>query len=154
MKIALYLVCLMCLRSVSTADECNTMKTIAQAVFSQEGNDLNMSQAFYTASQSSPSFLLVTYNFNDDIEMMSNCNVTYIWAQGGFLFIQPPSVFDLTSLQFFQKTGVEKLTLTLPYRCRHLVQDQDGCTCVNLNSSLLLKVFTQQVIIIFNMLAL
>ena len=73
-------------------------------------------------------------------------SVTYVWSIGGFLFIEPPSVFQFLSLQFsYPANNLTNITLTLPHQCRGLVStaNNDNCSCANDGNTL--DILTQQV---------
>lgn len=81
----------------------------------------------------------MTYEFED----INKCNVTYIWAVGGFLLVQPPKIFQLTSLYFSTPANnLTDLVIKLPEDCLPLLGD--SCSCDNEDDTLL-DIMTQQV---------
>ena len=114
---------------------CNTTKALAQELYDTDGNVLRMTKAFFPPLKAGPKYLLVKYTFLKD-DYNDDCSVTYIWTEGGFLLIQPPWIFQFTSL-FFNHVANSKdeyhphLEIKLPPQCQHLVQDHDGCSCNN-----------------------
>ena len=78
--------------------------------------------------------------------------MTYVWALGGFLLEQPPTLLQFTSLLFsVPVSNVWNLELTLPYPCRALLpnyNDDGNCTCkddLTHTAGTALGRFTQQV---------
>lgn len=134
---------------------CNTLNSLADALFHTRDNIFRLAQVFYPPRELSTTYLQVRYNFeNEDGEIeedengeISDCSVTYLWALGGFLLIQPPSIFQFTSLFFYQKSGKRNsVTLTLPHDCRHLVNvSNSGSGCMCNEEENVLDILTHQV---------
>ena len=140
------------LTSVAAADnfsDCATqMSTLENALYQSGDNIFQLNRIFYPPSMRTTRFITVTYTFLDQLgeEGGDGCNVTYIWAVGGFLFFQPPSLFEFNSLFFnYPDNNLTNVDLQLPHECRPLVQlnDSDVCSCT-LNSERL-EILTQQV---------
>ena len=137
----------------SENETCDTIAALAQALYTTKGNLLNMNKIFFPPLQASPKFLRVVYQFLDVDNSTDNCSVSYIWAEGGFLLIQPPLIFQFTSL-FFNHIANNNynyhLELTLPSNCRHLVNvdDSNQCLCTNdTKNHELLDTLTHQVLL-------
>ncbi len=129
-------------------------RVLENALYETEGNTLNMLSIFSPARKTQPSFVRVHYAFKEENGAVSNCTVPYLWVEGGFLFVQPPSIFQLSSLLFYFKglrDDVEiNLYLTLPFECRPLIVELENgnCTCRNKSKSSLstpLEELTEQV---------
>ena len=115
-------------------NSCRTLKSIGQALYNGEGNILNLTRVFYPPRQAGANFLQVLYDFENDEGEVDGCNVTYIWAKGGFMLIQPPSILQYTSLFFSHNFNTKyKVYLRLPSACRHLVMNtsmaDSECSC-------------------------
>ena len=130
-----------------------TLTSLAKQLNCNGSNVLNMSSAFFPPLQAGAKFLTVTYFFDDDDD--DNCNVSYIWAEGGFLLVQPPWIFQFTSLFFNHVVNAHydpRLYLTLPGTCKEqLVQVNDtgmstgNCSCKETKRDDLLLMLTHQV---------
>ncbi len=131
----------------------NSFNVLERALYETEGNMVKMLVIFSPARKTPPSLVRVHYAFKEENGAISNCTVQYLWVEGGFLFVQPPTIFQLSSLLFyfkgFRHEDEFNLYLTLPFECRPLiVEDEDGiCTCQETNSSvsLPLEKLTEQV---------
>ena len=125
----------------SKYEECGTKKSVLlQALFETGDNMFKLGNVFFPARQSTSRYIKVNYHFNG-----TDCDVTYFWALGGFLLIQPPTIFQFTSLLFSTPANnLESVNLILPRECLPLVGDDD-CTCAN-NDTTLTR-FTEQVFI-------
>ena len=156
--IVIYLVLLLASSSTVNCDytNCSTdLKTLENALYEYDYNNyLALSKAFYPPGKEPSRLLRVNYIFGVDDE---DCNVTYFRSIGGFLFIQPPQIFELTSLYFNfpdkSSTKVLKnITLKLPLECKALVYNTSTsgqCSChhldTNEDSYSILDTLTQQV---------
>lgn len=127
---------------------CNGLRSLIECLYDTPGNLKNLNNVFYPPHQSSTSFLQITYSFQNTSGHLDGCDVAYLWAEGGFLLIQPPSVFKFTSLLFnhdvYEKNS---LSLTLPNACRHLVESPNNsskCEC-NADNEDLLDILTHKV---------
>lgn len=135
------LVCLLstvnCINNFTNCDKDITV--LERALYSPE-NIKQMNRIFYPPRETTSRFITVKYEFED-----TNCNVTYIWAIGGFLLMQPPKIFQLTSLYF--STPANELTdllIKLPNECWPLVHSGgNDCTCSHEDN--ILDILTQQV---------
>ena len=130
-----------------TFEDCGTQLSVLETALYETGDNLlQLNRVFYPPSMRTSRFIRVTYIFNetggDD-----GCNVTYIWAIGGFLFFQPPTLFQLTSLFFnYPNNNLSDIYLKLPHECRALVQPNAStsvCSCSHDTESL--DILTQQV---------
>ena len=113
---------------------CNSILSLAEALYSFPDNVLELTRVFYPPRQPPVQFLRITYLFNGTVDGDNECNVTYFWAKGGFLLIQPPSVFRFTSLFFnFNENTNYDIQLQLPSTCIPLVYDKSSssshCSC-------------------------
>ncbi len=123
-----------------------SFRVLEKALYETEGNRVKMLTIFSPAREESPSFVRVYYTFKDENGAVSNCTVPYLWVEGGFLFVQPPTIFQFSSLFFYFKGFHENnkeynLNLTLPFECRPLIgkSKNETCTCPKRNSSLSLQ---------------
>lgn len=135
--------------TAAEANNCSTLSGLLGHLYNTDNNLFHLNRVFYPPRTQPPSFLHVTYLFKSSEEDTKNCSVKYIWAEGGFLLIQPPSIFQLTSLLFSEDKGRESsIELILPSVCKELVQnkssDDGNCTCSGGETGLL-DVMTQQV---------
>ncbi len=116
----------------SNSSSCDTLKLLAKELYNTKRNVLNMTKIFFPPLQDAAKFLQVRYSFEDENGDVDNCNISYIWAEGGFLLIQPPWIFQFTSL-FFNHIANNNydphLELTLPKACRHLVHVHNNSLC-------------------------
>ena len=119
---------------------------LERALYSPE-NIKQLNRIFYPPRETTSRFIMVNYEFeNTKNEFVDyNCNVTYIWAVGGFLLMQPPKIFQLTSLYFSTPANeLTNVTLKLPRDCWHLAHNgSNNCTCMCENNDL--DIITQQV---------
>ena len=125
------------------SDCATNLGTLERALYETEGNLFELNRIFFPPSLLPTRFIRVEYTFGNDEN--KNCNVTYIWAVGGALFLQPPTLFKLNSLYFyFPNNKLTKLRLRLPLECITLISETDGmCSCTN--GSHMLDILTQQV---------
>lgn len=131
--------------SDSSFEECATRRNVLTRAFFKTGNNINeLDKAFYPGGVQRPSrFIQVNYHFNNTGD--GNCNVSYFWASGGFLLIQPPRIFLFNTLLFsYPANDLENVNLILPEECSELVNvTEDGCRCLEEGSAL--DRLTQQV---------
>lgn len=128
----------------STFEDCTSKrKVLVEALLTMGNNTNELDSIFYPAGQLPSRFIQVNYHFNNING--GNCNVSYFWASGGFLLIQPPSIFVYTTLLFSYPTNdLTTINLTLPLECMDLVKVyEDNCTCLPDGSTL--DRLTQQV---------
>ena len=134
--------------NVSLYADCpDDLLVLQKALYGMKGNKNNLTKTFYPPRKQPTGFVRVNYYFEDEIgEKDEDCFATFLWASGGFLLIQPPSVFRFTSLLFDNKVDdITSVNLTLPYECRPLTVEPN-CTCKNsLDDDDLLDLLTQQV---------
>ncbi len=157
--IVLLLPCICASETKCPVSKCPTsFCALEKALYETDHNLLNMLNIFSPARRSAPPFVRVRYTFQDkNKEYSNNCTVPYLWVEGGFLFVQPPTIFQFTSLFFYFTGFLDKdeftLNLTLPYECRPLIWNGTSCTCHTLEdksnnslySSLALEELTKQV---------
>lgn len=118
----------------------NDVTILEQALYRPE-NVIQLNKIFYPPREPPTRFIKVKYEFED----IHKCNVTYIWAVGGFLLIQPPKIFQLTSLYFSTPANnLTDLSIKLPEECLPLALVGDSCTCDSKDNTLL-DILTQQV---------
>lgn len=132
--------------SEESFEECATKRDVLLRALYETGNNLNeLDRVFYPAEELPVRFVEVNYTFNNT--GYGSCSVSYFWAFGGFLLIQPPSIFQFTSLLFsYPSTNDSRyLNLTLPPECVELIEvDENGtCSCPKKRSGL--ERLTQQV---------
>ena len=139
--------------NASSYHDCHTKKTVLlKALFETKENLYELDRIFIPERVSTSRYIKVKYTFLDSDDVEGNCSVTYIWAIGGFLLVQPPKVFQFTSLLFSTPANnLEYLNLTLPYECRPLVNesmDGENCSCAgDTRRNTVLDRVTQQVYI-------
>ena len=136
------------LTSTSTANfsNChNDLGTLEVALFETGSNLFELNRIFFPPSLLPTRFVRVEYSFMNPSNHQDDCNVTYIWAVGEVLFLQPPTLFKLNSLFFYYpNNNLTTLHLQLPIECIPLINGTDGeCTCRN--DSHMLDILTQQV---------
>lgn len=131
-------------------NSCNSLAELESALYSTGTNKLKLNKFFYPPRKESVPYAKITYQFQDEDGKISDsemekCAVTYVWAVGGFLLIQPPSIFTFSSLFFFHTHQKNySLVLTLPNKCRSLVNSGNGtCSCANKDN--FLDLLSQQV---------
>ena len=132
----------------SNFSECSTqLDVLEDALFTTGDNIFELSRIFYPPSERTTRFIRVVYIFLDDEGEENGCNVTYFWAIGGFLLLQPPSLFRYNSLFFnYPNNDLTELDLKLPSACRPLIgADMSVRECSCANSSERLNILTQQV---------
>ena len=108
---------------------CARKRNILLRALFETGENLNeLDRIFYPGEQLPSRFIEVEYTF---ITTTGDCTVSYFWAAGGFLLIQPPKIFHFTSLLFsYPANDLEKLKLTLPKECADLINVTNGnCEC-------------------------
>jgi len=101
-------------------------------------NAIQLNQAFFPQLERTSRYIKVEYEFEGS--ELENCTVTYYWAIGGFLLIQPPKVFQFTSLYFsYPANLVESITLRLPEECLPIVYNETTqmCSCKSVGDTLL-----------------
>jgi hypothetical protein len=119
--------------------DCATDVTVLEKALYKPDNVLQLNKIFYPPREPPTRFIKVTYEFEG-----TGCSVNYFWAVGGFLLVQPPKIFQLTSLYFSSPANkLTNLTIKLPAECQPLVQG-DNCTCDHEDNTLL-DILTQQV---------
>ena len=133
--------------SATNYSDCDAnLGTLERALYETEGNLFQLNAIFYPPSLLPTRFIKVNYTFiNEEDSSMPCTDVTYIWAVGEILFLQPPTLFKLHSLFFyFPNNELTVLNLKLPVECLPLIEGIDHeCTCSN--DSMMLDVLTQQV---------
>ena len=127
------------------------MATLEKALYKTGRNQYELNRIFFPPRQLSSRYIKVNYKFlNNDTSEENNtdCTVQYVWATGGFFLIQPPAVFEFTSLLFsYPANSLEFLNLTLPYECRPLVMNSCSCSGRDNNE---LDILTQHVSCTYN----
>ena len=105
-------------------DDCATnFATLEKALIETKNNKYKLIQAFYPNQKYDTIYVTdVEYHFlgkdENDSEIISS---QWIWAKSAFYLIQPPSVFQYTSLLFsysVHEVDSSPLSLYLPYKCR------------------------------------
>ena len=134
--------------AISTPDysDCaSNLGTLESALYEIETNLFELNRIFYSPSLLPTPFVRVEYTFFNEENDNDDCKVTYIWAVGGVLFLQPPTLFKFNSLYFYYPNNeLTTLSLRLPFECIPLINGTDGvCSCMN--DSHMLDILTQQV---------
>ena len=122
--------------------DCSTnLATLERALFETGSNLYELNRIFFPPSMPPTRFVRVQYTFGE----INSCVVTYIWAVGEVLFLQPPTLFKLNSLFFYYPSNIlTTLHLQLPIQCIDLINGTDGiCSCMH--DSQMLDILTQQV---------
>ena len=108
---------------------CRNFSELEHALYHGEENIEQLSKAFFPSTDRTSRFIEIHYKFIGN--GTDNCTVIYFWAVGGFLLIQPPQIFQYTSLLLdFPSNNITDITLTLPPQCHYLVYNEDkNCSC-------------------------
>ncbi len=127
-------------------NNCALLSELEFALYNTDSNEQQLNQAFFPPRKATSRYIMVVYDFKDENEMTGNCTVTYVWAIGGFLLIEPPTIFQFLSLLFsFPANDISNITITLPNECRQLIDATgDTCSCINRENNNL-DILTQQV---------
>lgn len=127
-------------------DCASNLSTLEQALFETGNNLFELNRVFFPPSLLTTRFIHVNYTFIDEDELETCTNVTYLWAIGEVLFLQPPTLFKINSLFFYYPNNeLTTVYLQLPIECIELINKTDGeCSCMN--DSHMLDILTQQVI--------
>ncbi len=133
--------------SATNFNDCATrLSTLELALYQTEDNLFELNKIYFPPSSLTSKFIRVNYEFLDEQNELSGCNVTYIWAIGSYLFIQPPTVFMFNSLFFYYpNNGLTILPLKLPSECIPLLSSEVNGECSCTNASAMLETLTQQV---------
>lgn len=128
--------------------DCGTkLSTLESALYETGDNLYHLNSIFYPPSERTSRFIRVIYTFLNESGHVDGCNISYIWAIGGFLFFQPPTLFQVNSLFFnYPNNKLTTLFLKLPHECRPLIHanaSHPKCSC--LHDSEKLDILTQQV---------
>ena len=130
--------------------DCSTsLSTLEKALYETAENKVQLNNYFFPPREEFVPYAKVVYTFEGKHgkKESGSCVVTFVWAIGGFLLIQPPSIFTYSSLYFFHTRIRDDFTLhlTLPHACRPLVEEKNGrCSCANKENKAL-DILTQQV---------
>ena len=129
------------------ADCPNDYYVLEKALFDMKGNKMNLTKTFYLPQKHPLGFVHIYYFFKDiESGEYDDCNVEFLWASGGFLLIQPPSVVRFSSLFFSDAVDdLEEVTITLPLECLPLVFQNESCSCSYGSNDNLLVLLTKQV---------
>ncbi len=136
-------------------ENCALLKDLECALYTTDSNERRLNQAFFPPRKATSRYIKVVYVFNvSEVDTVAGdeCNVTYIWSIGGFLLIQPPSIFQLTSLMFSYPTNtIDDITLYMPSPCHTVINTNTtgrNCSCANMENKNL-DILTQQVYYIY-----
>ncbi len=143
--------CPLSFSACNITENCALLKDLECALYTTDSNERRLNQAFFPPRKATSRYIKVVYVFNvsevDTVEG-DECNVTYIWSIGGFLLIQPPSIFQLTSLMFSYPTNnIDNITLYMPSPCHTVINTNTtgrSCSCANMENKNL-DIMTQQV---------
>ena len=150
MKLGVMLVSILVLVSArnSSFQDCNTKLSVLETALYETGNNtLELNRIFFPPNRQTSRFIIIVYLFQNETGELDGCDVSYIWAIGGFLLMQPPTIFQFTSLFFnYPNNDLQELRLQLPYECRPLIiTSSSNCSCFGDNTDLMLNILTQQV---------
>ena len=141
------LLCILTTTSVSSSTtSCNDLTSLVEALYSTDDNLFRLAQVFYPLRQPPAIYVTVTYRFQNESETGKlDCSINYIWASSSFLLVQPPHVFQWTSLLFYHQSASEhsNITLILPAACKHLAPN---CSCEYQGEDNMLHFMTHQVL--------
>ena len=144
--------------STNYSDCPNKLSVLERSLYEFADNELKLNRAFFPPRQPSSRYINVTYTFEKSEPSDPDCAVSYTWSVGGFLLIQPPSLFKFSSLLFSVPVNdLQSIELILPHECRPLVLNSSGnCSCHNSNNTkdstdreVSLDILTQQVSFFF-----
>ena len=126
----------------SPYDNCTTNFAVLERALVETGsNRFNIIRAFYPPRKSHSVYVDVEYHYAE-----SNVTEYWIWTTSPFYLIQPPSVFQFTSLLFSYPAlsdQIQNLSLILPRECQDVTLDNRTC-----NHNPMLDVLTHQVLLI------
>ena len=127
----------------SNYSDCGTnYTTLERALLDTGDNYYKIWTTFYPPGSSSPLYIDITYNFQDQEDgSYTNDTISFISVASAVFLKQPPNVFGLTSLFFGEtvRSKIVTLNLTFPHECRVLVNEIDSVP------SSFLDVLTQRV---------
>ena len=131
--------------SAHSFEDCPTRLRVLEIALYETGNNLlELNRIFFPPNRETSRFIRVIYSFQNEAGELDDCDVSYIWAIGGFLLMQPPTIFQFTSLFFnYPNNDLKELRLQLPYECRPLISS--SCSCFGNETDLMLNIVTQQV---------
>ena len=142
-----WLCAIMMLFASVSANSCNSsLRALENHLYEGKFNQKELNKVFFPQMHPTARHVKVEYIFEGD-ETDDECSVTYYWSIGGFLLIQPPSIFRFTSLHFsYPVTNLQTITLTLSEECRPLVYNSDTqkCSC-KADGDTLLDILTHHV---------
>ena len=125
---------------LGSAKNCTTsLSELETRLYDGLYNQEELHRAFFPQHERTSRFIRVNYVFEGSA-LESECTVSYFWAIGGFLLIQPPSVFRFTSLYFsYPANSIDSITLRLPEECLPLVYNEmaQNCSCAKKGNTLL-----------------
>ena len=120
-------------------NNCTTNFTVLErALVTTGSNRFNIITAFYPPRKARPVYVDVEYHYAE-----SNVTEYWVWTTSPFYLIQPPSVFQFTSLLFSYPAlsdQIQNLSLTLPQECQDVTFGNRTC-----NQNLMLDMLTHQV---------
>ena len=153
MKLGVILISIFVLVSArdSSLQDCDSKLSVLETALYETGNNpLQLNKIFFPPHRAKSRFIRIIYSFQNETGKLDGCNVSYIWAIGGFLLMQPPTIFQFTSLFFnYPNNDLKELHLQLPYECRPLIiTSSSNCSCFGDDTDLMLNIVTQQVSII------
>ena len=132
----------------SSFEDCDTRLSVLEIALHETGSNLlELNRIFFPPNKQTLRFIRIVYSFQNEAGELDNCNISYIWAIGGFLLMQPPTIFQFTSLFFsYPNNDLTELRLQLPYECRPLIiTSSSNCSCFGDDTDLMLNIVTQQV---------
>ena len=136
-------VCSLAIVQGCNVGSCSLLSELECALYTTGSNELRLNQVFLPPRAATSRFINVSYTFVNGKNKIL-CRVDFLWAISGFLVIQPPSIFELTSLFFsYQANKLEDLVITLPDVCQSHVGG-DNCSCLGKENNNL-DILTQQV---------
>ena len=102
-------------------EECNCFSYLAEQIRLNDSNLYEIRSVFYSPNDSSPVFVVVTYQFDND----RTHDQVWFWTTSTFYLWQPLNVFQFTSLFFSDYTTSRHSTvnLKLPLKCMNANKD-------------------------------
>ena len=110
-------------------DSCSECySTLVKELLQDERNYLMLQKTFFPPSSTSPVFVTVSYQYDNDTsckdEDDNDYPCTYFWSSAVYFFFHPVRVFQFTSLLFSNPSlRYTEIVLYLPEECRSAKND-------------------------------